>query len=295
MQLAYPLEQFRTDFAHHVEFLKNCTVDQIPLYVMLGREAREHWFGAGTSLDYIADLLRDQVGEIRGQGLAIDLLYGGGGLAQTILDNPEEQEEWGFLCALSAQLDVKLLGLGLPNPPREEGDAAFMDNLVGGYQWLADRAADHGLRICSHHGVDFGRRFYNLEDYEELFDRIARPNCGLLFCFGNISLAEIDVPEAIRRLRQWVFAVHVRQTTGCFAGESEERQLHSGEVDLVACLRTLQEIGYDGVLHPEHFGKFSTAPAPESRDLWGQLGLEPDGATLAWNLAYLRGLMDAVL
>ena len=294
MQLAYPLEQFRTDFARHVEFLKNCAVEQVPLYVMLGKGERDHWFGEGAGLDRMAEILREQVAEIRGQGLAIDVIYAGGGMAATVLDNPEQQEEWRYLCPLCAALGIKIISLGLPNPARAEGDAAWFARLVEGYQWLADVAAEHRLRICSHHGVDYGRRFYTLEDYEELFTAIARPNCGLLFCFGNIALAEIDVPTAIRRLAPWVFAVHVRQVTGTFPAGGEEKQLHDGTIDLPACLRTLQEIGYRGILHPEHFGKFSTAQPAEQRPIFSQLSLEPDGPTLAWNLAYLKGLMDSL-
>jgi sugar phosphate isomerase/epimerase len=293
MQLAYPLEQFRTDFARHVEFLKNCAVDQIPLYVMLNKGSRDTWFGAGAGLDRMAEILRTQVAEIRGQGLAIDIIYAGGGPA-TVLETPEQQADWRYLCPLCAELGITQIAGGLPNPARAEGDAAWFDHLVQGYQWLSDVAAEHGLRVSSHHGVDYGRRFYTLEDYEELFTAIDRANCGLLFCFGNIALAEIDVPTAIRRLAPWIFAVHVRQTTGSFQANGEERQLHSGTVDLPACLRALQEIGYHGILHPEHFGKFSTTLPAEQRDIFGQLALEPDGPTIAWNLAYLKGLLDSL-
>ncbi len=295
MQLAYPLEQFREDFARHVEFLRNCAVEQVPLYVMLGRAERNQWFGEGAGLDRMAEILREQVAEIRRQGLRIDVIYAGGALAATVLDNPEQQAEWRYLCPLCAELGITQIAAALPNPPREQGDEVWLSQVVAGYQWLADVAAENGLLVSSHHGVDYGRRFYHLEDYEHLFSRIGRDNCGLLFCFGNIALAEIDVPSAIRRLAPWILAVHVRQTTGSFREGGEEKQLNDGEVDLSACLLALREIGYEGVLHPEHFGRFSTAPPPERRDLFGQLALDFDATTIAWNLAYLRGLIDAVL
>jgi sugar phosphate isomerase/epimerase len=294
MQLAYPLEQFRADFSRHVEFLRNCAVDHIPLYVMLGRAERNQWFGEGAGLDRMAEILREQVAEIRRQGLRIEVIYAGGALAATVLDNAEQQAEWRYLCPLCAELGITQIAAALPNPAREEGDDAWLARLVQGYQWLADAAAEHGLLVSSHHGVDWGRRFYHLQDYEDLFARINRPNCGLLFCFGNVALAEISVPEAIRRLAPWIFAVHVRQVTGSFREGGEEKHLHDGIVDLAACLRALRDIGYEGILHPEHFGKFTTALPSDRRDLW-YLTAEPDSPALAWNLAYLRGVMDAVL
>ncbi len=294
MQLAYPLEQFRQNFSRHVEFLRNCAVDQIPLYVMLSRAERDRWFGAGVGLNHMGGILREQVAAIRAQGLTIEVIYAGGTLAETVLDSPEQQEEWRYLCPLCAELGLTQIAAALPNPAREKGDEAWLARLVAGYQWLADTAAEHGLLVSSHHGVDWGRRFYSLEDYEDLFTRIDRPNCGLLFCFGNLALAEIDVPEAIRRLAPWIFAVHIRQVTGTFRGGGEEKQLHDGTVDLPACLRALQEVGYSGILHSEHFPKFSTALASDQRDLWYLPG-EPDGPALAWNLAYLKGLRDATV
>ncbi len=294
MQIAYPLEQFRTDFARHVEFLRNCAVEHLPLYVMLGKAERDRWFGEGAGLERMAEILREQVAEIRGQGLRCEVIYAGGGRAATVLEDQEQQEEWRYLCPLCADLGLTQVGLALPNPPREQGEEPWLARLVAGYQWLAEVAAEQGLLISSHHGVGWGSRFYHLEDYEELFTRIDRANCGLLLCFGNLSLAEVDVPTAIRRLARWIFAVHVRQTTGSFRAGGEEKQLHDGEVDLVACLRALREIGYEGILHPEHFGKFSTTLPPEQRDLFGQLAAEYDAPTIAWNLAYLRGLRDAV-
>jgi len=294
MELAYPLELFRQDFARHVGFLKNCTVEHVPLYFMLGRAEREQFFGADASLPQMVAIFQHQVAEIRSQGLKIDVIYAGGKMATTVLDSPVQQSEFQRLCQVCAEQSIRVIGLTLPNPDRAEATDAWMDNLVTGYQWLADAAAAYDLRICSHNTMGYGVRFYTPEDFEELLERIDRDNCGLLFCFGSFALAELDVPEMIWRFRDYIFAVHLRQVQGSFGQDHEETQFHNGIVDLPACLQALQKIGYQGILHPEHFPKFSTALPSDQRDLW-KLELEPDGPTLAWTLGYVRGLMNTVL
>lgn len=294
MQLAYPLELFRHDFARHVEFLKNCTVEHVPLYFMLARAQREQFFGAGASLSQMVEIFPRQVAEIRSHGLKIEVIYAGGEMATTVLDSPIQQSEFKRLCRVCTEQSIRVIGLMLPNPDRAQATDTWMDNLVRGYQWLAKAAAAYDLKICSHNTMGSGRRFYTPEDFEELLARIDRDNCGLLFCFGNFALAELDVPEMIWRFRDYIFAVHLRQVQGSFGQDHEETQFHNGIVDLPACLQALQKIGCQGILHPEHFPRFSTALSSDQRDLW-QLELEPDGPTLAWTLGYVRGLMNTVL
>ena len=293
MELAYPLELFRQNFDRHVAFLKECSADQVPLYYTCSSGERERHFKPAITLDQAAELLRGQVRTIRDSGLRIDVIYAGGGIGATILDRPEQQEEYRHICRVASEQQIKIIGLGLPNPPRANTDATWFDTLVRNYRWMSDVAASSGLKLASHCGTDCGRRFCTIADLEEWLMRVDRDNNGLTFCFGNIALAGEDVPAAIRRLARWIFSVHVRQTAGTFGKTGQERPLHSGEIDLRYCLKVLSEIGYTGILHPEHFPRFATALAPERRDLWYLAG-EPDGPTLAWTLGYLRGLINAV-
>lgn len=293
MDLAYPLETFRTDFARHVEFLKNCTVDHVPLYYTCGPDEREKFWGPHFTLEQTAEIFREQVAEIRRQGLKIDVVYSGGPMAETVLSDAQQQEQFQHTCELGAEQGIRIIGLSVPNPAREATDEVWFANLVAGYQWLADRAAEYDLKICSHCGTAWGRRFYSAEDLEQLLGSVGRDNNGLLFCFGNLALAGMDVPEMIRRFSDSIFAVHLRQVKGSFQGEHEEVQFHDGLIDLPESLRALQEIGYDGVLHPEHFPRFSTMRPSEECDLW--VSEYEDGPTLAWTLGYVRALMKVVL
>lgn len=125
----------------------------------------------------------------------------------------------------------------------------------------------------------------SLEGMERLLDLApASPVHGLNFCQGTIAEMSRDpnayVLEAIRRIgaRERIFMVHFRNIKGGYLDFSECFP-DEGAVDMAACIRAYRELGYMGVLCPDH------VPASE---------LDPEKERFfAFALGYTRGLLQA--
>lgn len=111
------------------------------------------------------------------------------------------------------------------------------------------------------------------------------PYHGLNFCQGTVCEMLNDpnreINEVIRYFgsRRKIFNVHFRNIRGGFL-DFQETFPDAGSVDMVAALRTYQEVGYDGMLMPDH------VPGIEG-DTGGRLAF-------AFAFGYIRGLLDAV-
>jgi mannonate dehydratase len=79
--------------------------------------------------------------------------------------------------------------------------------------------------------------------------------------------------------RKKVFNVHFRNIHGHFL-DFQETFPDCGDVDMLACLRIYKEVGYDGMLMPDH------VPVIEG-DTGGK-------QAFAFAFGYIRGLMQAV-
>lgn len=106
---------------------------------------------------------------------------------------------------------------------------------------------------------------------------------GLCYCVGSLYPAGVDVLEGIRTLAPHIFFFHARNVRGT-AEHFVETWHDNGEIDMVAVVRTLKQIGYQGTLRPDHApsmaGETNTTP-----------GYEMLGRLFA--AGYLRGLMQA--
>lgn len=299
MQLAFPLEITRPDFARHVAFLRECRVDQIPLYTMLDPEHYQKSFGADTSFDDILNVLRDRIETIRGQGLRIDVLYilPAYGIQNTIGGNAGQQARFQALCRLCGELEIRHIGAFPLNEDRAAATDNWRNAMLSGARFMADAGGEYGIKISNHINMYTGSRLDTVADMEDLFARVDRDNWGLLFCFGCIALSGHDVPTMIRRWRHKIFTVHVRDVRGAWAtSDAEEAQFGTGRVDLPESLRALKEIGYSGTLHPEHFPK-TPGVWPDAERIGGKLPLSSGSAdgtlSVVWTLGFWRGLLDA--
>jgi mannonate dehydratase len=108
---------------------------------------------------------------------------------------------------------------------------------------------------------------------------------GLNFCQGTVSemLAHpaTELFDVIRYfgVRKKIFNVHFRNIEGGFL-HFEETFPDCGDVDMLAALRVYREIGYDGMLMPDH------VPLIEG-DAGGR-------QAFAFAFGYIRGLMQAI-
>lgn len=111
------------------------------------------------------------------------------------------------------------------------------------------------------------------------------PYHGLNFCQGTIAEMCTDleeVYEAIRYFgsRQRIFWVHFRNIRGGFM-RFDEVMPDEGDVDMVRAARTYQEVGYQGVLDPDH------VPASTLDSPWGH-------RARAYCLGYIQGVLQAL-
>ncbi len=111
------------------------------------------------------------------------------------------------------------------------------------------------------------------------------PYHGLNFCQGTMSemLAKpgVEIYDVIRWFgaRGKIFNVHFRNIRG-HRDDFVETFPDEGDVDFVKALKVYREVGYDGLLMPDH--------APRFKD-------NPDGAneSFAFDFGYIRGLLQA--
>jgi mannonate dehydratase len=110
------------------------------------------------------------------------------------------------------------------------------------------------------------------------------PYHGLNFCQGTVAEMCADpateVPAAIRAFgeRQKIFMVHFRNITGGYL-HFEEVYPDNGDVDMYQAIRAYQEVGYQGMLCPDHVPQSAVDPGGERQ--------------FAFCLGYTRALIQA--
>ncbi|NLO75034.1 MAG: sugar phosphate isomerase/epimerase [candidate division WS1 bacterium] len=295
MHLAYHLETTRRDFARHVDFLKACLVEHVPIFFMLNPEDYQPAFGSGTTFDQVLGTLERQVAEVRGQGLEVEdlILFPGAGIPNTIASDPDQQARFHQLCRWCGQHQIKRMGLFPRVENREEATPKWLEDIVAGARFMADTAAEDSISLGLHVNMIAGCRLDRVEDVEDFYARVDRPNWGLMFCFGCLALAGLDLPAMVHKWGERIVLVDLRDVRGTWKNCAEEAQFGTGRIDLAGGLRALREIGYQGILRPEHFPRLDAVSSPEERKLFTQPN-DPDPVSVAWTLAYTRGLLSAL-
>ena len=131
-----------------------------------------------------------------------------------------------------------------------------------------------------------GRIMRSIENYQRLVDLVPSPVNGITLCQGNFTLMTDDLPSAIRQFgrQEKVFFVHFRDVRGTVE-KFEETWHDDGKTDLLACMRAYREVGFNGVLRPDHVptveGDNNDRP---SYSAYGRL----------YAIGYIRGLREAV-
>ena len=131
-----------------------------------------------------------------------------------------------------------------------------------------------------------GRIMRSIDNYQRLVDRWPSPVNGIALCQGNFALMTDDLPAVIRRFgsQDRIFFVHLRDVRGtaeCFVETFHD----DGQTDLLACLRAYRDVGYEGVLRPDH------VPTME-----GDSHNDPAYSTVGrlFAVGYIKGLCQAV-
>lgn len=125
----------------------------------------------------------------------------------------------------------------------------------------------------------------SVEGLKRFIDIMPSPYHGLNFCQGTVSEMLRDpgreIVDVIRYFgsRKKIFNVHFRNIQGGFLN-FQETFPDAGSVNMLQALRAYKEVGYDGMLMPDHVPKIQ--------------GDQGGRQAFAFAFGYIRGLMQAV-
>jgi mannonate dehydratase len=158
-----------------------------------------------------------------------------------------------------------------PKPPFEGLGPVSADLYWERITWFLERivpvAAEYKIRIACHPhdpGLPQGKTWRGVETVLGSVDGLKRflsikenPYHGLNFCQGTVSEMLEKPAEQIHDViryfgsRKKIFNVHFRNIQGRFL-DFRETFPDNGDVDMPRALRTYKEVGYDGMIMPDH-------------------------------------------
>ena len=183
--------------------------------------------------------------------------------------------------------DPDAMRRGLEERPAAWTDAAIdvhFDRCRRLYERLVPVAEASGVGLVIHPSdPPLPDAEFSPERWFGIVDAVPSPRSGLLYCVGTRREAGADVPAEIRALgsRGTILHVHFRNVRGRVdaPGGYEEVALDDGEMDMLAVLRALLDIGYEGVLQVDHLPEIDGDDGRQSA---------------AHAVGFIRGLMAAV-
>lgn len=151
---------------------------------------------------------------------------------------------------------------------------------------------ESGVRLCVHpsdppapklRGIE--RILISIDDFKKMLDMFPSKYLGLDFCQGTFTEMEgvgKNVIEAIRYFgkRKKIFYVHFRNVKGTFP-KFDETFIDDGDVDMVEALRAYNEIGFDGLIVPDH-----TPMITSCKNQWH--------TGMAFAVGYMKGIMKTL-
>ena len=124
----------------------------------------------------------------------------------------------------------------------------------------------------------------SVEGFDRLIDTVKSPCNGLTFCQGCFAEMGVDIPETIRHFGERIHFVHFRDVEGQVPSFRETFH-DNGKTDMLAAMQAYGEIGFGGVLRPDHAPFLVGA---------GETG-EPTGYNMMGKIfavGYMKGLME---
>ncbi len=121
-------------------------------------------------------------------------------------------------------------------------------------------------------------------NFRRLVEMLPSGHNTITMCQGNFTLMTDDLPAVIRSFADKISFVHFRDVRGV-PTRFEETWHDAGKTDMLACMKAYREIGFDGVLRPDH------VPTVEG-DSNENAGYSAFGRLYA--IGYIRGLQQAV-
>jgi mannonate dehydratase len=185
-----------------------------------------------------------------------------------------------------AEADVPELAPGIDRAYTED---EFWDNYERFCQAVLPVAEEAGVDLALHpvdppvHASLGGipRLFRDADAFERAMELVPSDNHGLKLCLGCFSQAGADVESVIRRFgeRDEIVFVHFRDVVGTMPA-FHETFVDCGNFDPLGAMRTLDAVGFDGAVLPDH------VPEMEGDTDWRHRGR-------GYTIGYLRATADA--
>jgi mannonate dehydratase len=195
--------------------------------------------------------------------------------------------------ALATGFDNELMKLAPLTEYGEVSEDTLWDSLDYFLKAVVPVAEEANVQLAMHPDdpplsplCGMGRIMRSIENYQRLLDMYPSPMNGIAICQGNFTLMTDDLPGVIRHFGQQekVFFVHFRDVRGT-AEKFVETFHDEGKTDMLECMRAYRDIGFEGVLRPDH------VPTMEG-DLNDRPGYSSIGRLFA--IGYVKGLREAV-
>jgi mannonate dehydratase len=182
----------------------------------------------------------------------------------------------------------------VPKEPTEGGpisEEKLWETLTHFLERVVPVAEKAGVKLSMHpddpplspiRGV--GRIMRSIDNYQRLIETVPSAANTITLCQGNFTLMTDDLPAAIRKFGKTITFVHFRDVRGV-PSKFEETWHDAGKTDMLACMKAYKDIGFDGVLRPDH------VPTVEGDDNT-HAGYSSFGRLYA--IGYIRGLREAV-
>lgn len=128
----------------------------------------------------------------------------------------------------------------------------------------------------------------NLEDLERIINIIDSPYNGITFCTGSLGAdPNNDLVEMVKKIGHRINFVHFRNVK--FLGEKKFKETAhlstEGSLDMYAIMKALVDIGFEGVIRPDH-----------GRAIWGEFARPGYGLyDRALGITYMQGLHEAIV
>jgi len=172
-------------------------------------------------------------------------------------------------------------------------EESLFDNLVYFLKAILPTCEQYHIKMAIHPDDPpwsvFGlpRIVKNGADLQRIVQAIQSPYNCVTLCTGSLgSNPANDIPRIIHSLEGKIAFAHVRNLRHTGEGVFEEAAHYTadGSLDMVAIMRALHDIGFDGVMRPDH-----------GRTIWNEVALPGYGLyDRALGSQYLLGLWDAI-
>jgi mannonate dehydratase len=172
---------------------------------------------------------------------------------------------------------------------------AYWERITYFLERVVPVAEEHKIRIACHPhdpGMPHDRGYRgvhtvlgSVEGLKRFLSIKASPYHGLNFCQGTVSeMLQDPAREILDVIRYFgnqrkIFNVHFRNIKGRFLN-FQETFIDNGDVDMLQAMRVYKEVGYDGMMMPDHVPK---------------IGADPNGyQAFAYTFGYIKALIAVV-